>query len=332
MTRPTPEALIVGSHVQACCWHVDRLPRAGESVAATSFTQEIGGKGLNVAIGLARLQRQPGAVAALMGRGTDAAGDALLDLLAAEGIDARHVVRLPGSSGMGCGLIGPDGENQIAVAPGANALLTAAHAEAATASLAAARVVYAQFEAALPVVERALSIAADAGVLTVLNPSPWHASSTELRRATRALIVNESEAATLLGGHAAWRAGRMRRALAHLEPQWPNLTQLLVTLGPDGSLGFARGGPGERWQGWQADTCPVQAVDSVGAGDAFSAACLDAWLEGCDMTQVLRRAQFCAAHVVAGVGVLARLPHRPQLEQWLRDGTVSEVREISLDR
>lgn len=106
----------------------------GESVTAERYTQEMGGKGLNVAVGLARLRRQPEGVAALIGCGRDAAGDALLDLLKAEGLDAAHVSRLPGTSGMGSGLIGPDGENQIAVAPGANALLTAAHVDAAAAS------------------------------------------------------------------------------------------------------------------------------------------------------------------------------------------------------
>lgn len=299
-------------------------------MAATSFTQEIGGKGLNVAIGLARLRQRPGAVATLIGCGTDAAGSELVELLAEEGLEARHVIRFPGSSGMGSGLIGPDGENQIAVAPGANALLTAAHADTAAASLAAARVVYGQFEAALPAVERAFAIAADAGVLTVLNPSPWQGPSPTLRQATRTLIVNRPEAAALWGDDTALRPGRMQCALAHLERQWPNLMRLLVTLGPEGSLGFARGGPGERWLGWRADACPVQAVDSVGAGDAFSAGCLDAWLAGCDMPQALQRAQRCAAYVVAGEGVLARLPRRAQLEQWFQDGAMPEVREMAL--
>ncbi|MGB3069915.1 MAG: PfkB family carbohydrate kinase [Ottowia sp.] len=324
------EALIVGSYVQACCWHVDRLPRPGESVTAERYTQEMGGKGLNVAVGLARLRRQPEGVAALIGCGRDAAGDALLDLLKAEGLDAAHVSRLPGTSGMGSGLIGPDGENQIAVAPGANALLTAAHVDAAAASLAAARVVYGQFEAAQPAVERALSIAAGAGVLTVLNPSPWHRPSAALRQATRVLIVNRMEAAALWEDDAALRPESMPHALARLAQTWPNLTRLLVTLGPEGSLGFVRDAPGGGWRGWKADACAVQAMDGVGAGDAFSAACLDAWLAGCDMAQTLQRAQRCAAHVVEGVGVLARLPYRGQLESWLQDAGMPVVREMAL--
>ena len=75
---------------------------------------------------------------ALAGCGQDAAADELLALLATEGVDATHVHRLPGPSGWGAGLIGADGHNTIAVYPGANGLLTAAHAEAARSAIEAA--------------------------------------------------------------------------------------------------------------------------------------------------------------------------------------------------
>ena len=129
--RP-PSAVVVGSFVHACCWHVARLPLPGESVAAAALHTEPGGKGLNVAVGLARLGCQ---VATLMACGSDGPAAQLLALLDAEGIDRRHVQQLPGASGMGCGLVGPGGENLVAVYPGANALLTAAHADASSHAL-----------------------------------------------------------------------------------------------------------------------------------------------------------------------------------------------------
>ena len=192
---PPPRAFVLGNFVQACCWQVARLPAPGETLQAHGFHNEAGGKGLNVAVGLQRLGAR---VQTLIGCGQDAAADELLALLATEGVDATHVHRLPGPSGWGAGLIGADGHNTIAVYPGANGLLTAAHAEAARSAIEAAALFYGQFETALPAVQVAFEIAHRQGVPTVLNPSPWQAPPAALRSATHTLIVNELEAAGLL--------------------------------------------------------------------------------------------------------------------------------------
>jgi len=327
-----PQILVVGSYVQACCWQVERLPRAGETLAAAQLWVEPGGKGLNVAVGLARLAEPGARVSVLMACGSDSAGDCLQALLAAEGIDGRHLARLPGHSGMGCGLVGPGGENQIVVYPGANALLGAGHADAAAAQLASAAMVYAQLEAALPAVERALAMAAAAGAVTVLNPSPWREPSPALREATQVLIVNQAEATALLGVEPGTGAGLPGQLLQRLAWQWPRLTQLLLTQGPRGSLGFERAAAAGHWQGWQVDACAVDAVDAVGAGDAFAAAYMSAQLSGCGMAQSMQRAQRCAAQVVAGAGVLARLPRREQLRPWLEDGSLPAARPLGPGR
>lgn len=329
--RP-PSAVVVGSFVHACCWHVARLPLPGESVAAEALHTEAGGKGLNVAVGLARLGCQ---VATLMACGSDGPATQLLALLDAEGIDRRHVLQLPGSSGMGCGLVGRGGENLVAVYPGANALLTAAHADAAADDLRAAQLVYAQLEAALPAVECALAIAAAAGVLTVLNPSPWQAPSAALRAATQVVLVNQTEAVALLRLSAAADEAvdvgavlcstAAAGVLARFAQDWPRATQLVVTLGAQGSVGFERQDKAG-WRGWQVAACAVQAVDNVGAGDAFAAAYAAALVQGHGMPSALQSAHFCAAQVVAGAGVLARLPQAAALAAWRATGAALQVR------
>ncbi len=332
--RP-PSAVVVGSFVHACCWHVARLPLPGESVAAAALHTEAGGKGLNVAVGLARLGCQ---VATLMACGSDGPAAQLLALLDAEGIDRRHVQQLPGASGMGCGLVGPGGENLVVVYPGANALLTAAHADAAADDLRAAQLVYAQLEAALPAVERALAIAAAAGVLTVLNPSPWQAPSAALRAATQVVVVNQTEAAALLRLSAAADVAvdvgavlcspAAAGVLARFAQDWPRATQLVVTLGAQGSVGFERQGKAG-WRGWLVAACAVQAVDNVGAGDAFAAAYAAVLVQGDGMPSAMQSAHFCAARVVAGAGVLARLPQAAALAAWRATGAVLQVRLLN---
>jgi len=151
-----PQIFILGSLIQACCWWVGRMPRAGESIQASALRLELGGKGLNVAVGMARLGAR---VDVLLGCGNDHAGEAAVHLLHSEGISSRHVHRMESPSGHGAGLITPDGQSFISIFPGANALLDATHIEQARADLCSARTVYAQFETAMPVIVAAFALA-----------------------------------------------------------------------------------------------------------------------------------------------------------------------------
>ncbi len=318
-----PRAFVLGNYVQACCWRVPRLPQPGETLQADGFLKEAGGKGLNVAVGLRRLGAQ---VDTLIGGGEDEAGDALLALLAAEGIAADHLQRLPGPSGWGAGLIGADGRNTIAAYPGANGLLTAAHAEAARGAIESAALVYGQFETALPAVHAAFRIAHESGVPTLLNPSPWQSPPSALRAATHTLIVNEVEAAGLLqmpqlpalGLHDAARAVRQRQAA--LATDWPALRRLVVTLGEHGALG-AEAGPGDTaWTLWHAPALRITPVDTVGAGDAFASGYALAVLRGQPLPTALVWGNLCGAHVAARSGVLEALPGIEQFERMLAAG------------
>ncbi len=243
MTDLAPRVFVLGSFVQACCWHVPRLPLPGETLVATGLHIEPGGKGLNVAVCLQRLGLQ---VDTLIGCGHDAAGDQLLALLQREGIGTQHVVRLAGASGCGSGWIGADGHNAIAVYPGANLLLTAGHARQAAADIAQAQLVYGQFETSIAAVEIAFAIARAHGVPTVLNPSPWQPPSAALRGHTHTLIVNETEAQALLAlpaplaGSPAQCARSVQAQLPALWAAWPALQQLVVTLGAQGCLAWTR--------------------------------------------------------------------------------------------
>ena len=321
-----PRVFVLGNFVQACCWHVQRLPVAGETFEASALHVEPGGKGLNVAIGLRRLGAQ---VDTLIGCGSDAAADGLLALLAREGIPAVHVHRLPGHSGWGAGLIAADGRNAIAVYPGANALLTAEHVHLAGPELAAAQLVYGQFETALAAVAEAFTMVHPRGVMTVLNPSPWRAPPDVLRHTTDTLIVNEVEAMHLLGrpaplhGPAIDCAAEVRGALRSLAGAWPGLRRLVVTLGERGALGFERSGRGRSaaastWAGWHVPARRVRSVDTVGAGDAFASGYCAAVLAGEPMAQALVWGNVCGAQLAAHAGVLDVLPGRGWLQRALR--------------
>jgi len=188
-------AFVVGNYMNANFMHLERLPVAGESLAATRFFQEHGGKGLNLAVGLHRLGVT---VDLLVAVGADAAGVAVKEWLAQEGLGTDRILTLGPASGFGVGFIAPDGSNFLAVYLGANALLTADHVDEAREAIAAADWVLAQFESPDAVVLRAFEWADRIGKQTYLNPSPWRRLDARILALTDVLVVNATEAALML--------------------------------------------------------------------------------------------------------------------------------------
>ncbi|MEZ5585400.1 MAG: PfkB family carbohydrate kinase [Candidatus Competibacteraceae bacterium] len=187
-------AFVLGNYMNANFLYVDRLPLAGESLAATRIFQEHGGKGLNLAVGLHRLGVT---VDLLMAVGADEAGAAVKRRLDEEGMDTTRVLTLGPNSGYGVGFIAPDGRNFLAIHLGANALLTAEHVDQARDVFVHADWLVAQFEIPDPVILHAFRQARRLGKHTYLNPSPWRQIDNELLALTDVLVVNANEAALM---------------------------------------------------------------------------------------------------------------------------------------
>jgi ribokinase len=134
-------AFVLGSFVAAGTFRVDRLPRPGESLLASAVAWEAGGKGFNVAAGLSRLGVE---VDGLIPVGTDHLAALAEPALVRMGLPASMIRVHPGPTGIGVGFVGADGENCLAVHPGANLLLSRETVRAATARIASAAMVLAQ--------------------------------------------------------------------------------------------------------------------------------------------------------------------------------------------
>ena len=303
---------------------VERLPLAGESVLATGLHTEPGGKGLNVAIGIARLASQ-GKVEAVLGVGRDEPADKVRQLLADEGVGTDHVHSLAEQSGYGSGHIAKCGANAIAVFAGPNLLLTAHHADLARTSIVSADLVYAQFETSQTLILRTLQLAKqatkDQPAITVLNPSPWQDIKQELLQWVDVLVVNEIEAVQLLhlshplaGLGLKVAADLISPILPELWAIWPLTVNryLVVTLGDRGSACFCSNGAVFLEPGFA-----VEAADATGCGDAFTSALCVALAAGQEPGQALRQANACGAIVASHVGVLSALPNLNDLTAFL---------------
>src|SRR5690349_6419190 len=161
--------VVVGSVNADLVVSVRELPAPGETVTGGVFARHGGGKGGNQAVAAARLGASVRFVGAV---GADDLGEEALGLLAGEGVDVSGAARLADvPTGVAVIVVDERGENQIAVASGANGALTAAHVSDALA-LAGRGVVLLGHEVPPEVVSAGVRAARDAGWTAILNPAP----------------------------------------------------------------------------------------------------------------------------------------------------------------
>ncbi|MFE9681768.1 ribokinase [Streptomyces sp. NPDC006285] len=253
------DLLVVGSANADLVVGVERRPGAGETVLGSDLALHPGGKGANQAVAAARL----GARTALLARvGDDAHGRLLLDSQRAAGVDTAGVLVGGAPTGVALITVDPSGDNSIVVSPGANGRLTPddVRAPAASALLSASRVVSAQLEIPLETVEEVVR-GLRSGSRFVLNPSPPRELPAAVLAACDPLIVNEHEARVVLGADAGKTPEEWAGALLALGPR-----SVVVTLGEEGALAADTSGT------VRVPAVRVDAVDTTGAGDSFTAA------------------------------------------------------------
>lgn len=258
----------------------ERLPAPGETVGGAVLHRQSGGKGANQAVAAARLAGRSRFVGAV---GPDADGTAILAEMAAAGVDVSAVRTVDSPTGTALIVVDADGENQIAVCPGANALV-----DLAGVGFADDETVLCQLEIDLAVVEQA---ARGCRGFFALNAAPAHPLPAELVSRCDLIIVNETEYAAIPG-------------LARTD-------LVAVTYGANGSALYRRG---ERIA-WAAGK-PTTVVNTVGAGDAFCAALVLALTAGHDHAAALVAANAVGAHAVSETSAQPRLA---PLEHYLSD-------------
>jgi len=296
-------------------WNADlvsRVPRPiarGETLLASGFDISPGGKGSNAAVACAR-QGARTAVIARIGR--DDFGRMALDLWQREGIATRHVEAVDGErSGVAQILVYDDGDNSIAVAPGAGAGLGERHVEAASDAIAGCRVVMASCEVPMAATLAAFRIARAAGATTLLNPAPAQRLTAELLALVDVLTPNEHELRTVAGVANDAPLDVAARTLLERGVQ-----AVLVTLGAAGCRLWRRGAAALTVAGWRVE----QVVDTIGAGDTFNGALAAGLSRGLAIDQAMRRANAAAALSVGGRGAIGGMPTAAQVDALLARG------------
>jgi ribokinase len=273
-----------------------RLPEPGETVSGTDFTTAQGGKGANQALAA---QRAGAAVKMCGAVGNDAFASEALALLGEAGADLELVRHVEGPTGTALILVGGDGENMIAVIPGANGEVTAEDAERAVAEMAANDTLVLQMEIPEAAIEAALKAAKAMRVRSVLNIAPLTDAVVRLAPLADIVIANETEFARLSGRP----AETLEAARTEVEALHARTGQcLIVTLGGEGVLG-ARDGKVEH-----VPSLKIKPVDTVGAGDTFCGYLAQGLDAGMEFATAVRRAAVAGALACLKPGAQPSIP------------------------
>lgn len=300
---PARGILVVGSTNTDMVVDTPRLPAPGETVIGGQFRMEPGGKGANQAMAAARAG---GRVAFVTAIGNDAFGTGHRRRFLHEGIDVAHLRVKGAPTGTALILVGPRGENLIAVAPGANAALTPDDLIAAAPAFSEAGLLILQLEIPLESACWAVEYAHRLHLPVLLNPAPMPPDGlpNALLRHVEILTPNEGELRAL-----APEASTLDEAALSVLARGPQA--VIVTRGPQGAVSYNRDGI------VRVPAFTVAAVDTVGAGDCFSATLGVALAEGRVLAEAVRFAAAAAALSTTRPGAQAAMPKRDEIERLL---------------
>lgn len=299
--------VILGVFVADTAYRAARQPCMGETILGDSFALGPGGKGSNQSVAAARAG---GDVTFITRLGQDTFADMALTTWARAGV--KTAVTQDAGSYTGAAYIFVDsatGDNAIIVAPGAAASISESDIDAQAALIGRAGVFVTQLEQPLPAALRALQIAREGGVTTILNPAPAAPLPTGMLALCDYVTPNESEAEALTGlpvttvaeAEAAARALRAMGAGA-----------AVITLGAQGALFH---------DGTQTVHVPAvnagPVVETTGAGDAFNGGFAVALAEGADPVAAVRFGCATAGISVTRPGTAPSMPARAEIDALL---------------
>jgi ribokinase len=273
---------------------VERLPRTGETLIATSLLRCPGGKGLNQALAAARA----GAAVRFAARiGQDQDGLYLRTGLAEEPGLETVWLEAPVATDLSAIWVAAGGENVIVSSIDCSQWPSPHGVAEAVGPLGPADILLLQGNLGGGVTEAALNLAREAGAPSMLNVAPALADARALAAMADILVVNAGEAEALRRG-ASRAPERLLRGAARIA---------VVTRGPDDVLLAQPGGV------IRVPVPRVGVVDTAGAGDVFTGTVAAGLVCRMPLAAAARRATAAAALSVQRKGTTSSFPSREEM-------------------
>ena len=288
--KGTPgKILCVGSLHYDILVESPRIPRLGETVAASRWMPKFGGKGGNQIVAAAK----SGASTRMLGAvGDDSFGGFILAHLRAAGVDSSNVRVLRGPTGMSVAISEFDGEYGAAIVSGVNLDTKPASVDSPDLWNDVALLML-QNEVPVDLNVAAASAARRQGATVCLNAAPYRELPEKLACNIDVLVVNAIEAEEMINC-AISNASEARAAAAALAAEFGSA---LVTVGDQG-VGLAQRESGSH-------VVPAKRVEvrsAHGAGDVFTGTLCAELVKGVDLLAAATVAAERAADHVAQAG------------------------------
>jgi len=298
--------VVVGSSNTDMIIQLDKIPVPGETVLGGKFSTAAGGKGANQAVAAARAG---GDVTFISSVGNDSLGTQAIEGFRRDGINVEYIKRIENvASGVALIFVDKKGENSIAVASGANAVLNPEDIQGSKQVISQAKILLMQLETPIETVTRAAQLAHEAGVKVILNPAPAQSLDDDLLKMISILTPNETEAELLTNIKVEDEAGAGDAAEVLLGK---GIESVLITLGVRGVF-LASGDTRELIPGFKVD-----AVDTTAAGDVFNGALTVALAENKAFDEAIRFANAAAALSVTKLGAQPSAHSREEIDSFL---------------
>lgn len=295
------KVVVIGNCTLDLFFRVQRFPKPGETLLATAKSTDVGGKGANQAVVVARAGVELAFLAAL---GRDGDGDAIRDRLKAEQLDLSHLLTVPAPTDQSIIYVTPDGENMIVSSHAAAASIQPRQADKLLSRLQPDDILLMQGNLSLTTTLHCLSEARRRKARTVLNPAPINYSYEGLWPHVDIAIVNEVEAAALGGAPNPLVGGRALLGRG--------VSAVIVTLGAKGAVVISGSQP-------VTIAAPrMTAVDTAGAGDVFCGVFVAGLARGLTPAQAAKPAVDAASLSVTRHGTQSSFPTGVEIAHFLK--------------
>lgn len=303
-----PKIVVVGSSNTDMVVKVPRIPIPGETIIGDKFMIIPGGKGANQAVAAARAGANVTFISCV---GDDQYGRQAIENYNIEGINTSYVKIKKGvHSGIALIFVSEDGENSIAVAPGANNDLGSEDIERYKEAFNDAKVILTQLEIPLKTVESVIEIAKSKNIPVILNPAPGILISQNLIKNVTYITPNETEASILtsqknISGN---NVAEMASALHNM-----GVESVLITLGKNGV--YLKNEEYSKI----IESYKVKVIDTTAAGDVFNGTFAFAIANDMVLNEAIDFAQRAAAISVTRMGAQPSAPFKREIDLFKRN-------------
>ncbi|WP_221565783.1 ribokinase [Alkalihalobacillus sp. TS-13] len=290
--------VVIGGFTMDLIVSVERAPDAGETILGNGFYSQPGGKGANQAVAVSRA----GGDVKMIGKlGNDHFGDEVVETLSKENIDISFIERISDQpTGVGLIVVDKTGENKIVVVPGANKEFQVKDIKKVENVLKGADMILQQFEMDIDMTLAVIDFAYHHGKTVLVNPAPARSIPDEVYKKINYLTPNESEASMLTG----IAINDVDDAILAGQLLYNKGVQcVIITLSNKGSVIVDPEGARH------IESYPVQAIDSVAAGDAFNGYFASGIIKGLNVDEAVIEANAAGALTVTKPGAIPAIPY-----------------------